>query len=70
MTRVVVQNIKNYEGNEYRRFRDMVSASKRERIDRYKHIVDYRRSLKKPAGKDDRYGCRGTGYCEILFCEE
>lgn len=45
MTRVVLQNIKNYEDNEYRRFRDMVSAAKRERIDRYKHIVDYRRSL-------------------------
>lgn len=45
MTRVVVQSIKNYEENEYRRFREIISAEKRERIDRYKHTEDYRRSL-------------------------
>ena len=45
MTRVVVQNINDFEEKEYRRFRNMVSEQKRERLDRYKHVEDYRRSL-------------------------
>lgn len=45
MTRVVVQNINDFEENEYRRFHNMVTDWKRERFDRYKHVEDYRRSL-------------------------
>ena len=33
MTRVVVQNINDFEEKEYRRFRNMVSEQKRERLD-------------------------------------
>lgn len=45
MTRVVMLNINDFEENKYRRFRNIVSERKRERLDRYKHIEDYRRSL-------------------------
>lgn len=45
MTRVVIQNINDLEEKEYRAFRNIISEQKRKRIDRYKYVDDYRRSL-------------------------
>lgn len=45
MTRVVIQKITDYTEENYNRFKDFISSQKLERIKRFKHREDYRRSL-------------------------
>lgn len=45
MVRIIVQNINTFSDGEYESFRQMISKDKLERIDRFKHSCDYKRSL-------------------------
>lgn len=45
MIQIKVQNINTFSDSEYESFRQMISKEKLERIDRFRHICDYKRSL-------------------------